>query len=145
MPSPWRPLDASRDRSLPKLDNLRAAARAGLEVPPTVWAPAASAPADPPDPAAVPGPPWIVRSGSPTEDTNATSNAGQFLSEVVARAEEFPGAVARVVASLPRGDDGAPLGAVFVQPWLRAEVAGVTFFDGFYFEETWAAGGNAAI
>ena len=95
-------------------------------------------------PAEVPDAPWIIRSGSPTEDTVASSNAGQLLSLAVERPEDFTDAVRRVVAVLPRGA-GKPLGVVFVQPLIRAETAGVTFFDGFYFEETRAAGGNQAL
>lgn len=143
----WRPLDEFRDSTVPKLGNLRTAARAGLTVPETFWAWAADLEAAPPDrlPDGVPEFPRIVRSGSPTEDTATTSNAGRFLSEVVERPEDFAGAVGRVVGALPRAGDGRRLGVVFVQPWLRAEAAGVTFFDGFYFEEAWERGGNAAV
>src|SRR5262249_14899640 len=95
-------------------------------------------------PGSLPAGPCIVRSASPTEDTAATSNAGQLLSLVVDDPAGFSGAVARVVAALPRRG-GRPLGAVFVQPFLRAEAAGITFFDGFCFEETWAAGTNLAL
>lgn len=142
---PWQPLDAFRDATIPKLDNLRRASRAGLTVPPTVWARAADLEGRPP--AGVegfPAFPWIVRSGSPTEDTETTSNAGQLLSLVVPAAEEFAGAVEWVVAALPRRG-GKPLGAVFVQPFVPADAAGVTFFDGFYFEETEAEGSNQAL
>src|SRR5262249_31811454 len=112
----------------------------------TVWAPAATLEAGPAEPptAELGGAPWIVRSGSPTEDTRVTSNAGQLLSVEVHAPGEFAEAVARVVAALPREAD-RPLGAVFVQPLVRAARAGVTFFDGFYYEETSEAGGNAAL
>ena len=43
------------------------------------------------------------------------------------------------------GIDGGPRGVVFVQPLVAAEVAGITFFDGFYFEEARAEGTNAAL
>lgn len=145
----WQPLARFRDTTVPKLENLRRAARAGLTVPPTVWAWAAdlerAAEADLGRlPEAVAAFPCVVRSGSPTEDTRVTSNAGQLLSLVVNRPEELATAVARVVASLPRGG-GRPLGVVFVQPLVHAEAAGITFFDGFYFEETWAPGSNVAL
>src|SRR4051794_28848067 len=103
---PWKALEAFRDPTIPKLDNLRRAARAGLDVPATVWAWAAELVAPPGELPLVnlPGPPCIVRSGSPTEDSERTSNAGQFLSLVVRAPEELAGAVARVVAALPRRD-----------------------------------------
>ncbi len=148
MPSagPWLPLDRFDDPGVPKLHNLRRAAQAGFAVPPTAWAPAEVLEAHPPGrpPDALPAAPWIVRSGSPTEDTRVTSNAGQLLSLVVEGPEGFAAAVARVVAALPRRD-GRPLGVAFVQPLIRAETAGVTFFDGFYYEETRAAGSNEAL
>jgi pyruvate,water dikinase len=82
----------------------------------------------------------IVRSGSPTEDTQATSNAGQLLSVAVRDPGSFSEALARVVAALPQGQ-----GAVFVQPLVEAEEAGVAFFDGFYFERTTTPGGNEGL
>lgn len=147
---PWQPLDRFRDPAVPKLDNLRRASRAGLQVPPTVWAMAdeleralaAKTPRGLLE--GIPDAPCIVRSGSPTEDTAETSNAGQLLSLPVHAPGEFTAALAQVVAALPRRD-GRPQGAVFVQPFLRAEAAGITFFDGFYFEETWAPGTNLAL
>src|SRR5215831_18014800 len=132
----WQPLRRFRDASVPKLNNLRRAAAAGLRVPPTWWAPAADAPAGPPDDLG-PGP-CIIRSGSPTEDRRTTSNAGQLLSLVVRDRAEFAESLRRVVAALPRG-------AVFVQPLIAATEAGVAFFDGFYYERTLAAGGNQAL
>ena len=118
----------------------------GFAVPETAWALASALEAEPPDrlPDGVPDAPCIVRSGSPTEDTHATSNAGQLLSVAVNEPEEFPEAARRVVAALPRSE-GGPLGVVFVQPLVRAETAGVTFFDGFYYEETSAPGSNADL
>ena len=147
---PWKALETFREPAIPKLDNLRRAARRGLVVPKTVWAWARDLEGDGAAAVAVAVPvdlgdgPWIVRSGSPTEDTRATSNAGQFLTLVVPAPGAFADAVARVVAALPRRD-GKRLGAVFVQPVVAAELAGVTFFDGFYYEETHAVGGNAAL
>ncbi|MBX6313201.1 MAG: hypothetical protein IRY99_09845 [Isosphaeraceae bacterium] len=149
MPPLWYSLARFRDPSIPKLDNLRRAARAGLHVPtPTVWAWAddeerlrARTPREVHDGL---GLPCIIRSGSPTEDTAATSNAGQFLSLAVREPEAFPEALARVVAALPRSD-GRPRGVVFIQPLIEAERAGVIFFDGFYFEETSAPGTNADL
>ena len=41
----WQPLRLFRDRSVPKLNNLRRAADGGLRVPPTWWLPAAQIPA----------------------------------------------------------------------------------------------------
>jgi len=140
------PSQGFSDPSVPKLANLTAAARAGLRVPPTAWAwadalPARPSPAWPGEP---PGLPCIVRSGSPTEDTAAGSNAGRFKSLIVRSPGAYPAAVAEVIAALPtRG--GRPLGVVFVQPLVEGGRAGVTFFDGFYYEETSAAGGNQAL
>ena len=37
---PWLPLHQFRDNAVPKLNNLRRAAAAGLRVPPTWWLPA---------------------------------------------------------------------------------------------------------
>ena len=139
---PWMPLDRFDDPSIPKLHNLKRADRAGFEVPPTVWSLARDLESGPPAPPS--DFPCIVRSGSPTEDTRTTSNAGQLLSLAVHDPGEFADALRRVVAALPR-DESGPLGAVFVQPLIRAEVAGVTFFDGFYYEETSAAGSNAEL
>jgi phosphohistidine swiveling domain-containing protein len=133
----WRDLRTFRDTAVPKLHNLRLGDRAGLRVPPTVWLPAAEAAgADRPDlgPGAV-----IVRSGSPTEDTDTTSNAGQLHSEVVPPGGDFAGALERVLAPL----EGS--GAVFVQPVVAAAEAGVAVFDGFYYERTTATGTNAAL
>src|SRR5947209_7987857 len=116
----WRPLREFRDASVPKLNNLRRAEAAGLHVPPTVWLPAADANAVAPPHELGPAP-WIIRSGSPTEDTHTTSNAGQLLSLVVPQSHEFAEALRRVVEALPADGNGRKLGAVFVQPWLRAE------------------------
>jgi rifampicin phosphotransferase len=141
---PWQPLAWFRDPSVPKLDNLRRAAAAGLRVPETWWLPAAEA--ERPDAGLPPlDGPVIVRSGSPTEDTQATSNAGQLLSVTVREPGAFGQSLARVVAALPRDDRGAPRGAVFVQPLIQAEEAGVAFFDGFYWERTLAPGGNEGL
>ncbi|HEX6902772.1 MAG TPA: PEP-utilizing enzyme [Thermoanaerobaculia bacterium] len=136
---PWRKLARFRDPSVPKLDNLRRAAAAGLRVPETWWMPASEAEKGAPIPAALAGRPLIVRSGSPTEDTHATSNAGQLLSLAVRDSAGFPDALARVVAAMPRE------GAVFAQPLIQAEEAGVAFFDGFYYERTLASGGNEGL
>lgn len=137
---PWRPLARFDDPSIPKLDNLRRAAAAGLRVPETWWLYAsglAGRTVEPPPSLA--GQPLILRSGSPTEDTQATSNAGQLLSLAVTDSAAFPESLARVVAALPRD------GAVFAQPLVQAEEAGVAFFDGFYFERTTAPGGNEGL
>lgn len=143
----WRPLHLFADRNVPKLSNLRRAARAGLRVPPTWWVRAAEAEAcavHPPDGTAAP---WIVRSASPTEDRDGATQAGRFLSREVTGpdAEAFRAAVGEVVASLPRDGGGRPLGAVFVQPLLEPERGGVAFFDGFHYELTSAPGGNRAL
>ncbi len=144
---PWRKLARFRDPSVPKLDNLRRAAAAGLRVPETWWMPAAEAAklelGEPPP--SLSGRPVIVRSGSPTEDTRITSNAGQLLSLAVREPEMFRASLARVVAALPADDRGEPRGAVFVQPLVEAEEAGVAFFDGFYWERTTAAGVNEGL
>jgi rifampicin phosphotransferase len=136
---PWRKLERFRDPSFPKLHNLRRAAEAGLRVPETWWMPASEAEKGAFIPAALAGRPVIVRSGSPTEDTHATSNAGQLLSLAVRDPSGFPDALARVVAAMPRE------GMVFVQPLIQAEEAGVAFFDGFYYERTLASGGNEGL
>src|SRR4051794_21468746 len=117
MPSatPWRPLSDSRDATVPKLHNLALAARRGLRVPETFWASAEVLESCGPPPfPSLPGLtlPCIVRSGSPTEDTGTTSNAGQYLSLPVASAADFSRAVADVVAALPR-EGGRPRGVVF--------------------------------
>ncbi len=141
---PWRTLARFKDPSVPKLDNLRRAAAAGLRVPETWWMPAAEAARLDAGAPPLEGP-AIVRSGSPTEDTQVSSNAGQLLSLVVRDSEEFSESLARVVSALPRDARGAPRGAVFVQPLIAAEAAGVAFFDGFYWERTLAAGGNEEL
>ncbi|HEX4966751.1 MAG TPA: PEP-utilizing enzyme [Thermoanaerobaculia bacterium] len=141
----WRPLARFRDPSVPKLHNLRRAAAAGLRVPETWWLPAREAAGVTVRPPSLAGRPLIVRSGSPTEDTQATSNAGQLLSLAVAEPAAFASSLARVVAALPRSGGGDPLGAIFVQPLVKAEEAGVAFFDGFYWERTTAPGGNEGL
>lgn len=145
--SPWRQLEAFRDPSVAKLYNLRLASCAGLDVPLTFWDWAAEL--EQGYRAGVPRParltlPCIVRSGSPSEDTCTTSNAGQFLSVVVRGGSEFARGVSRVIEALPLLG-GERQGVVFVQPLVRGSAAGVTFFDGFYFEETRAQGTNLAL
>ena len=135
----WRPLARFRDASVPKLDNLRRAAAAGLRVPETWWLPAFEAENVTAPPSSLAGQPVIVRSGSPTEDTHATSNAGQLLSLAVSDPADFAASLRRVVEVLTAG------GAVFVQPLVEAEEAGVAFFDGFYWERTTAPGGNEGL
>ena len=137
---PWRPLTEFRDSAVPKLDNLRCAAAAGLRVPETWWLPAAETASVMAPPPSLAGRPLIVRSGSPTEDTHVTSNAGQLLSLAVREPARFADSLARVAAALP--EQGS---AVFVQPLVVAEEAGVAFFDGFYFERTLAPGGNEGL
>ena len=136
---PWRKLARFKDPSVPKLDNLRRAAAAGLRTPETWWMPASEARQGAAAPSSLAGRPLIVRSGSPTEDTQATSNAGQLLSLAVRDPASFGEALARVVAVLPTD------GAVFVQPLVESETAGVAFFDGFYYERTTAPGGNEGL
>ncbi len=139
----WQRLERFRDPAVPKLDNLRRASAAGLRVPPTWWQHAAILEQMPPPelPVALP---VILRSGSPTEDGRTTSNAGQLLSLVVEAPSEYADALRRVVAALPC-IDGKRLGAVFVQPLVRGEEAGVAFFDGFYYERTTAAALNSEL
>ncbi|HMC88413.1 MAG TPA: PEP-utilizing enzyme [Gemmataceae bacterium] len=143
----WQPLKSFRDASVPKLHNLRRAAKAGLRVPPTWWLRAEAANrsevATPPENIG-PGP-LIIRSGSPSEDQATTSNAGQFLSLPVHDRAGFSAALAQVVASLPRSSRGTPEGVVFVQPLIRGTQAGIVFFDGFYYERTLAAGSNEEL
>jgi phosphohistidine swiveling domain-containing protein len=140
----WRKLARFRDTSVPKLDNLRRAAAAGLRVPETWWMPAADIAGSDAGSPPLHGP-VIIRSGSPTEDTQATSNAGQLLSLAVREPDRFAESLASVVAALPRDGRGAPRGAVFVQPLIEAEETGVAFFDGFYWERTTAPGGNEGL
>jgi rifampicin phosphotransferase len=142
---PWRSLARFRDPSVPKLDNLRRAAAAGLRVPETWWLPASETAGTVAPPPSLAGQPVIVRSGSPTEDTQATSNAGQLLSLAVPDPAAFASSLARVVEALPRDERGVPRGAVFVQPLVEAEEAGVAFFDGFYWERTTAPQGNEGL
>lgn len=142
---PWKPLRRFRDPSVPKLDNLRRAQAAGIRVPTTYWIRAtegASAGALPPE---IARGPFILRSGSPTEDTRETSNAGQLLSLAVREPDSFERSLAEVIAALPKDGAGAPLGAVFAQPLIEAGEAGVAFFDGFYYERTVAAGSNERL
>src|SRR5204862_6821921 len=124
---------------VPKLANLRRAAAAGLRVPETWWLPATDAAGVTAPPPSLDGRPIIVRSGSHTEDTQATSNAGQLLSLAVSDPVDFAASFRRVVEVLTSG------GAVFVQPLVEAEEAGVAFFDGFYWERTTAAAGNEGL
>jgi rifampicin phosphotransferase len=144
---PWRKLARFDDPSIPKLHNLRRAAAARLRVPETwwLWAAGVDNPVRVAPPAALAGRPLILRSGSPTEDTRVTSNAGQLTSLPVREPDRFGDCLARVVAALPRDAHGAPLGVVFAQPLVEAESAGVAFFDGFYFERTTAPGGNEGL
>jgi pyruvate,water dikinase len=141
----WHRLQCFQDAQVPKLYHLRRAASAGLRVPPTWWQSAARVPPVLPPPAPLGSGPLIVRSASPTEDRDTSSQAGQFLSLIVRKENEFAEAVEQVVGSLPRDAGGSPRGAVFVQLLVAAEEAGVAFFDGFYFERTRAAGSNAAL
>src|ERR1043166_9260289 len=99
----WQPLKHFRDPSVPKLDNLRRAAAAGLRVPPTCWAAAAALATGelPSRPVDLGSGSWIIRSGSPTEDTRQTSNAGQLLSLPVHAASDFVPALRRVIEALP--------------------------------------------
>jgi pyruvate,water dikinase len=90
-------------------------------------------------PSSLAGKPVIVRSGSPNEDTQVTSNAGQLLSLAVLDPADFASSLARVAAALTSG------GAVFVQPLVQAEEAGVAFFDSFYWERTTAPRGNEGL
>ncbi|MFT5153971.1 MAG: hypothetical protein ACI841_003978, partial [Planctomycetota bacterium] len=143
----WRPLAQFRDPAVAKLDNLRRGAQAGLSVPRTFWAHAAEVDPDRVRPPVDIPAPWIARSASPTEDTQESTAAGQFVSAAVERddPDAFRAAVRAVLDSLPRGANGQPRGAVFVQPLLVPERGGVLFFDGFHFECTTASGGNRAL
>lgn len=142
----WKPLPQFKDPSVPKLDNLRRAAEAGLRVPATWWARGeevrSAASLTPPHECSIP---LIVRSGSPTEDTRTTSNAGQLLSLPVKSGSDFAEAAMRVVAALPRDAQGRPLGVAFVQPLVAAVEAGVAFYDGFYYERTQSQGSNEGL
>jgi len=80
----------------------------------------------------------MVRSASPNEDGDESSQAGRYPSIAVENPDRFAGAVGEVLA----GTEG---GAVFVQPLVRAERGGIAFFDGFYYEATTAPGGNQEL
>jgi pyruvate,water dikinase len=134
----WQPLARFCDSAIPKLDNLRRAAAAGLRVPLTVWLPAVEIARSLPLPPESIACPLILRSASPTEDGHTTSNAGQLLSLIVRQPDEFADALRRVVEALPRVE-GRALGAVFAQPLVEGKEAGVAFFDGFYYERTVAS------
>jgi phosphohistidine swiveling domain-containing protein len=143
--SPWCSLEAFDDASVPKLWNLRRAHDAGFVVPATVWASASALEGGLVEaPTTIGEGPWMVRSGSPTEDASTQSNAGRFLSLRVECAADFDAAVKRVAALLPH-IDGRACGVVFVQPLVQAAFAGVTFFDGFYSEETRSQGTNCDL
>ena len=135
---------------IPKLHYLRLAEKSGIPVPQTLWCPANTAiepQSDPLDATNISQRitfPCIIRSGSPTEDTTLTSNAGRFLSLKVERAEDFRSALHQVALSLPVDYTGL-LGVVFVQPWIGAKTAGVTFFDGFYYEEASGHATNVGV
>jgi pyruvate,water dikinase len=143
----WHKLEQFRDPGIPKLNNLRIAAEAGLRVPPTWWLSADRLlrPGRIVPPSRLHTGPWIVRSASPSEDTANGSNAGQFLSLPVHVAAHLPVAVRRVCASLPRDEQGRRLGAIFIQPFLTAQEAGVVFFDGFYYERAQARRRNLTL
>jgi hypothetical protein len=142
-------LDAFRDRKVPKLANLHRARKSKIRIPePTFWCEASVVarvsrqelaflrpPIDPP---------LIVRSASALEDSTASSNAGRFCSVAVPEERDFAAALRRVVDSMLLSG-GCHQGFVFVQPLIVAPIAGITFFDGFYFEETSAPGGNADL
>ena len=140
---PWLPLDRFRDRRVAKLFNLKIAQKAGIRVPATVWCNASEGPLPHPSDPRI-GTPCIIRSGSPTEDANDTSNAGQFKSLIVEDTLDFERVCAEVIDALPKVESQR-LGVVFVQPLIKSSRAGVTFFDGFYFEEASSIGGNQAI
>src|SRR4051812_49414068 len=116
----WQDLKAFRNPAVPKLDNLRRAQACGFKVPtPTVWIPAAQAVENLAPPPSISFP-LILRSGSPTEDTLDSSQAGRFASLLARTPEEFPEVLASVVGSLPE-QDGVRQGVVFAQPWIEAE------------------------
>ncbi|MEM9381195.1 MAG: PEP-utilizing enzyme, partial [Planctomycetota bacterium] len=134
----WRALRAFDDPRIGKLYRLRAAARRGVEVPPTAWRRLPfEGPVD--RPASIPLP-LIVRSAASDEDGVRSTGAGRYESVVVRDRSAFADACRRVAASMGEG------GAVFVQPLaeshLGAERAGVAFFDGFHYERTERGGSN---
>ena len=144
----WRELERFSDARVPKLDNLRRAARAGLRVPPTVWSYARDVRAgEASRPGIVRDAPLIVRSASPNEDGLDSTSAGRYLSVALHEPGEaaFREALERVLAALRADGSGAHAAAVFVQPLLAPERGGVAFFDGFYYERTTAAGGNQEL
>ncbi|MFT7669381.1 MAG: phosphohistidine swiveling domain-containing protein [Planctomycetota bacterium] len=141
----WKKLVRFREPHIAKLFNLRRAALAGLSVPPTVWVHAANLDIERSEPPNRIQAPWIIRSASPTEDSDNGTAAGQFVTREVLEAGAFQAALREVVESLPRDASGVSLGAVFVQPLVTAELGGVVFFDGFSFECTTATEGNRKL
>ncbi len=139
----WQPLERFKDAAVPKLFELGRAAKAGLKVPPTWWATATSLRAAPHTtlPTPLQNQNIILRSGSPDEDTQETSNAGQLHSEAVMAGQSMEGALRRVLEALPEGGPAV----VFVQPLVEAERSGVAFFDGFYYERSQTEGLNHEI
>src|SRR5262249_20124534 len=69
-----------------------------------------------------------------------TSNAGRFLSLIVTRREDYPGALRRVAEVLPAG------GVVFVQPVVAGREAGGGLFGGYYYERgSRSSGGGGGV
>jgi phosphohistidine swiveling domain-containing protein len=145
----WRGVAEFGDSSVPKLANLRRARDCGLAVPePTLWAPAdeleRATELTFTELTGVMPLPCVARSGSPTEDTAEMSGAGRFVSLEVDRPNRFEAAIREVIAALPKRG-GVREGVVFIQPRIDAARAGVTFFDGFYYEETSAERCNTKL
>lgn len=136
--SAWQPLVAFDDPTLPKLNNLRRAQAAGLRVPPTWWVSAdeIALVLNAPPPFSLAQYPLLVRFASRFEDTLAASDGGPSHSVIAAEPALCSEALLQIVNALPRDDKGAPHGAVFVQPLLKAEEAGTALLDGFYYERT---------
>ncbi len=134
----WQPLSQFDDATIPKLNNLRLAAEAGLRVPPTWWIHASEVGKR----SVIMLPPLakntslMLRSGSPSEDQADTSNAGQFVSTIVQKSVDFAPAMKEVADALPKNHAGEPQGVVFAQPLIGAAQIGVAFYDGYYFERT---------
>ncbi|MDO0932309.1 PEP/pyruvate-binding domain-containing protein [Streptomyces sp. DG2A-72] len=117
-----------------KAANLARAARAGLPVLPGFVIPSRAGD----DPAALREAwqdlsyggtrPLVVRSSSPQEDTEESSQAGQFDSVLDVRGwRDFRTAVQTVLDSAHRPDGSTAPMAVLVQPMLTARVGGVVF------------------
>jgi hypothetical protein len=83
------------------------------------------------------------RGDRPLLDTQQPPGGGQVHRDDPVE-HQRPGVEQAIAASLPL-ERGRRLGAVAIQPFLVDARAGVTFFDGFYHEESVALGVNQGV